>query len=131
MGKCGGGELRNKAPWLRLIETCKQIEGRTRLRLTKRFVVRYGDQTEIIPAGTEVVFFCLLTGAKGTTQKFRTEGIFYLSNGRTLSILGYYGRKVPEGCERQYRCKTVEVKQPALRSAFDPGPRLAGVLVGV
>ena len=102
MSERSNGDLRTKADWLRLIETCKQVEGRNRLRLTKRFIVRYGNQTEIIPPGTEVIFFCLYTGPKGTTQKFRTEGVFYLADGRTLSILGYYGRKVPRGREREH-----------------------------
>jgi hypothetical protein len=131
MPACDSGELRNKTDWLRLIETCKQVEGRTRLRLAKRFIVRYSNHTEIIPPGTEVIFFCLYKGPRGTAQKFRTEGVFYLPDGRTLSILGYYDRKVPKGREREYRRKTVEVKNPTTRTAFDAAPRRTLALAGV
>lgn len=130
MSARSSGELRTKADWLRLIETCKQVDGRTRLRLAKRLVVRFSNQTEIIPPGTEVIFFCLYTGPKGTTQKFRTEGVFYLPDGRTLSILGYYGRKVPRGREREYRRKTVEVNRPSGHSTFGSTPLRVPALTG-
>jgi hypothetical protein len=132
MGARKTGELRSKAAWFRMILACKQVKDRKRLRLTEEFVVRYGDsQVEVIPAGTEVVFFCFYSGDKGTTKLFRTEGVFYLENGRTLSIMGYYGRKVPKGRQRDYRYKTVEVKEPPRLSTYDAMSSRSLALAGI
>jgi hypothetical protein len=126
------GELHTRAAWFRLILECKEVKDRKRMRLTEAFVVRYGGTEEVIPAGTEVVFFCLYKGDKGTTKLFRTEGVFYLEGGRTLSIMGYYGRSVPKGQERERRRKTVEVKEPSGLSTFDAmRPSRSLVLAGL
>ena len=110
------GELHTKAAWFRLLLTNKW-EGRTRLYLSEPLMLRFGAHELVVPAGTELVFFWHLTGYYGTKKPFRTEGVFYLKDGRTISILGYYGRKMPK--DRKYHRKTVEVKQPPAISSFD------------
>jgi len=112
------GELHTRAAWFRLLLTNKWA-GRTRLRLSEELTVRYGTHEVTVPVGAELVFFWHLTGYVGTTKPFRTEGIFYFEDGRTLSIRGYYGRKMPKDREREYHYKTVELKDPPAHSTFD------------
>jgi len=97
-----------RAAWLELIAPHAKCKGSVTVFIEQPFTVTIGGEELVVPASTELVFFHNLTGQyRGTRRAFRTEGVFYL-NGATLSIRGYFGRKIPKGKEAQYARKVAE-----------------------